>query len=102
MRNDKCSADERSVKIIAEYDHNWNDQIPTPCSSSNIEGELVISTNHPFSWSTHMTDCGTSYEMMKLYHQKCLIAKRNALAAIQDASCNFNVNCVAVQESLKT
>ena len=65
-----------------------------------VEGELVISTNHPFSWSTHMTDCGTSYEVMRWYHQKCLKAKRNALAAIQDASCNFNVNCVPVQESL--
>lgn len=103
--SNQSSTDEESIKIIVEHDSDasLNDQVslhsPMQCCSPNIDGELVITSNQPFKWSCscHLTSCGKfiSYRMMR---QECLLAKR---ITMRD-DCTFNVNCIAVQESLLT
>ena len=102
IKSNQSSGDEASIKITIEDDY-WGDSLddqvslhsPTQCCSQNVEGELVITTNQPFNWSSHTTACGE----WKVSNQHYQLTKQNNLAAIQD-NCTFNVNCVAVLENL--
>ena len=109
MRSNQSFADEESIKIIIEhvYDGSLDDQVslhsPTQCYSPNVDGELVVTTNWPFSWScsTHMTgdgECQVPYTKMRQHYQQHLLAKRTPM----QNNCTFNINCIAVQESLST
>ena len=109
MRSNQKVADDKSVKIIIEYVNSdgLDDQVPPhsppiQCCSPNIDGELVIATNQPFSWSSQMIDCEEHQipcKVMKQHHQQSVVTKRNTLATMQDG---YNVNCEAVQESYTT
>ena len=100
MRSNQSFTDEETIKInITKNNCNGspNNQAilnsPTQCRSPNIDGELVITTNQPFNRtsSEYMTGCGK-------HHTYCLVPKSNNLVAMED-DCNFNINCVAVQET---
>lgn len=102
MRGNQEVADDKSVKIIIECVNNddLDNQIPphslpVQCYSPNIGGELVIATNQPFSWSNHITDCGEHQICCKVMRQRY----QNNLAVMWD---NYDVNCIAVQESCAT
>jgi len=46
-------------------------------------------------------ECWIFCTMMEKHYQRCVVAKRNIVAAIQE-DCTFNINCIAVQESFTT
>ena len=97
---------EKSIKILIEcvYNDGLDDQVPPynspiQCCSPSMDGELVITTNQPFSWSSCIADCGERQipcKMIIRYYQQCAVTKRSA---VQD---DYNVNCEAVQETCAT
>lgn len=126
ITRDQSFADEKIIKKDV-CDNSLDDQLlshnPTQCSSAIVDGELVMTTNPSSSHDTlvykyyregcnHMDhlykcskfchgECLVPHTMMEKHYQQCIVAKRNIVATMQD-DCTFNINCIAVQESLTT